>query len=269
VVIAAIDSSQVASAAEQAKEAGATIIGYDRNILNTEAIDYYVTFDNYKVGELQAQYVIDQLDLANNSGPFNVELISGDSADSNFHFFVGGALDTLKPYLDEGVLAIPSGRNTEAKIATGYWGNESGQKRMEDLIVSEKYGPNGTPLAAVVSTDDPLAQGISSALRDDGYTPEDFPLLTGMNADIASVKNIIAGYQSMTIFKDTREAAQKTADGIVAFAKGETPEINETKEYNNGVKDVDTYLCTPVVVTKDNYQEMLVDSGYYTEDDLS
>lgn len=267
-VIAAIDGSSLTEVLKQAKEQGIPVIAYDRLIMNSDAVSYYATFDNYLVGVMQGEYIETALDLKNAKGPFNIELFTGDPADNNATFFFGGAMSILKPYIDSGVLVVPSGQTTQAQVSTADWKSENAQTRMENLITSNGYSPKGVKLDAVCCSNDSTALGVTTALVSVGYTAADMPIITGQDCDKASTKNMIAGLQSMSVFKDTRTLADKVVGMVDAIVKGSEPDINDTKTYDNGVGVVPSYLCAPVVATIDNYKEILLDSGYYTEADL-
>lgn len=267
-VIAAIDGSSLTEVLKQAKEQNIPVIAYDRLIMNSDAVSYYATFDNYQVGVMQGQYVETALDLPNQKGPFNVELFTGDPADNNATFFFGGAMSILQPYIDSGVLVVPSGQTTQAQVSTADWKSENAQSRMENIITSVGYSPKGKKLDAVMCSNDSTALGATTALVSVGYTKDDMPIITGQDCDKANTKNMIAGLQSMSVFKDTRTLAEKVVGMVDAIVKGTEPEINDTKTYDNGVGVVPSYLCAPVVATVDNYKELLLDSGYYTEADL-
>lgn len=268
-VIAAIDGSTLSSALEDAKAQNIPVIAYDRLIMNTDAISYYATFDNQKVGEIQGQFIVDQLDLENQAGPFNIELFTGSPDDNNVVFFFDGAMSVLQPYIDSGKLVVPSGQTQREQVTTMSWSTEESQKRMENLITSQNYGPDKTKLDAVLSSNDSVANGITNALVSAGYTAENFPILTGMDCDITGVKNILQGTQSMSVFKDTRILADKVVGMVNAVLTGTEPEVNDTQSYDNGTGIIPSYLCEPVVCTVDNYQTLLVDSGYYTADELA
>jgi putative multiple sugar transport system substrate-binding protein len=268
-VISAIDTSSLTTVLNDAKAQGVKVIAYDRLIMNTDAVSYYATFDNFKVGTLQGEFIRDQLKLDSAAGPFNIELFTGDPGDNNIHFFFGGAMSILKPYIDSGKLVVKSGQIEEAQAAIPSWSTEKAQSRMENLITSNGYGPNGVKLDAVYSSNDSVAQGITNALVGAGYTKDNFPILTGQDCDIASMKNLLAGLQSMSIFKDTRTLAERTVKMVDAITKGAEPEINDTKTYDNGTGIIPSFLCDPVFCTKDNYKELLIDSGYYTEATLA
>lgn len=268
-VIASIDGSSLTEVLKTAKDKNIPVIAYDRLIMNSDAVSYYATFDNYKVGTFQGEFIRDQLDLDNAAGPFNIELFTGSSDDNNVNFFFGGAMDVLQPYIDSGKLIVKSGQTTLAQCATPNWSTEESQKRMENLITSNGYGPNGTKLDAVLSSNDSVANGITNALLAAGYTKDNMPIITGQDCDKPSVKNMLAGTQSMSIFKDTRTLASQVVKMVDSIMKGETVDVNDTKTYDNGTGIIPSYLCAPVACTAENYQELLIDSGYYTEADLS
>jgi len=268
-VIAAIDGTQLATPLQQAKDAGIPVIAYDRLIMNSDAVSYYATFDNNKVGEFQGQFIVDALKLDTAAGPFNIELFTGDPADNNVNFFFGGAMSKLQPFIDSGKLVVKSGQTTKAQCATEGWSPEKSQARMENLISSQGYGPNGTKLDAVMCSNDSTAQGVTQALLGAGYTKDNFPIITGQDCDVASMKNMKQGFQSMSIFKDTRTLAERVVTMVDSILKGTDPEVNDTKTYDNGTGIIPSYLCEPVSCTLDNYKTLLIDSGYYTEDQIT
>jgi putative multiple sugar transport system substrate-binding protein len=268
-VIAAIDGSSLTEVLKDAKAKKIPVIAYDRLIMNSDAVSYYATFDNFKVGVIQGQFLADKLKLASGAGPFNMELITGDPGDNNAGFFFNGALSILKPYMDSGKLVVKSGQTAFAQCATPSWSTEEAQKRFENIITSIGYGPKGVKLDCVMASNDSTAQGVTNALVGAGYTKDNFPLLTGQDCDKASVKNMLLGLQSMSIFKDTRTLASKVVEMVNAIAKGTTVSVNDTKTYNNGVKVVPSFLCDPVFATLDNYKKLLIESGYYKEADIA
>ena len=232
--------------------------------MNSDAVTYYATFDNYMVGQKQGEYLVEALGLEENDGPFNIEMFTGDPADNNCNFFFGGAMDVLQPYIDSGKLVVKSGQTTFEQVATANWDSEKAQNRM-DTIIAGNYS-DGTVLTAVLCSNDSTALGVENALAS-SYTGE-YPIITGQDCDIANVKNLIAGKQAMSVFKDTRTLASQVVKMVDAVMQGGEAEVNDTKSYDNGTGVIPTYLCEPVVVTIDNYKEMLIDSGYYTEDQL-
>jgi len=270
-VIASIDGSALKSVLDSAKRQGVKVIAYDRLIMNSTAVNYYATFDNYKVGTFQGNFLVEKLNLKNRSksDPAYIELFTGSPDDNNINFFFGGAMDVLQPYFDSGVLVCRSGQTSKAQCATLNWSTEEAQKRMENLITSQGYGPRGKKLDAVYSSNDSCALGITNALVAAGYTADNFPLVTGQDCDKPSVKNMIKGIQAMSVFKDTRTLAQKVVGMVDAIMSNKEPEINDTKTYENMPgRVVPSYLCEPVFATKDNYKELLLDSGYYKASDL-
>ncbi len=267
-VIAAIDGTSLTRALAQAKAKGIKVVSYDRLIMNSDAVSYYATFDNFKVGTTQAGYIRDALKLDSEPGPFYMELFTGDPGDNNVNFFFGGAMSILKPYIDSGKIIVPSGQISQSQASTVNWNTEEAQKRMENLISAYGYGPNGAKLDAVLSSNDSVANGITNALIGAGYRPGNFPIVTGQDCDKPSMKNIIAGTQAMSVFKDTRTLAQQVVKMVDAIVKGAEVDVNDTKTYDNGTGIIPSFLCDPVICTVDNYKELLLDSGYYTEADL-
>ncbi|MBO6090131.1 MAG: sugar-binding protein [Lachnospiraceae bacterium] len=262
-VIASIDGDSLGTVLEQAKQKKIPVIAYDRLIMNSDAVSYYATFNNELVGTKQGQYIEDQLGLKEGKGPYNLEIFTGDPGDNNARFFYKGAMDVLNPYIDNGQLVVPSGQIDFDTVATANWASDAAQARME-AIISSNYA-DGTQLDAVMCSNDSTAFGVANALVN--YTGS-YPIITGQDCDIANVKNMIAGKQSMSIFKDTRTLAQKTVEMVDAILKGGTAPTNDTTTYNNGVKVVPSYLCEPVFADVNNYKELLIDSGYYTADQL-
>ena len=263
-VVASIDGDSLGTVLAQAKEANIPVISYDRLIMNTDAISYYATFDNYLVGKTQGEFLVDALDLENADGPFNLEIVTGDPGDNNVNFFYGGAMDVLQPYIDEGKLVVPSGQIAKEEVATANWATDAAQSRFENIL-SSNYA-DGTNLDAVLASNDSTALGVENALAAN-YTGE-YPIITGQDCDIANVANIVAGKQAMSVFKDTRALASQVVEMVDAIISGEEVPVNDTETYDNGTGIIPSYLCEPVAVTQDNYKEMLIDSVYYTEDQI-
>lgn len=264
-VVAAIDGTTLSDALQKAHDKGIKIISYDRLIRNSKNVDYYATFDNFQVGVLQAQSIEKSLDLKAGKGPFNIELFGGSADDNNAFFFYNGAMSVLKPYIDKGKLVVRSKQMGMDKVATLRWDGAVAQSRMDNLL-SANYGT--ARVDAVLSPYDGLSIGILSSLKGVGYgTPKmPMPVVTGQDAEVASVKSILRGEQRSTIFKDTRQLATVTADMVDAMMSGKQVVVNDTKTYNNGVKIVPAYLLKPVVVDISNWKKVLVtDSGYYKE----
>ena len=263
-VIAAIEGSSLGEALTMAKESGIPVIAYDRLLMNSDAVSYYATFDNYKVGNVQGQYVIDQLDLDNAEGPFVVEFTAGDPGDNNAGFFFNGAMDLLKPYIESGKITVKSGQTSFEEVATPTWGTDVAQKRAEDILAS--FYADGTKLDAWVCSNDSTALGVTNALSAN-YTGE-WPIITGQDCDIENTKNMIAGKQSMSVFKDTRTLAAQVVKMVGQILTGAEVDVNDTETYDNGMGVVPSFLCEPVFADANNYKELLIDSGYYTEDQL-
>jgi putative multiple sugar transport system substrate-binding protein len=267
-IVASIDGTTLSAVLQQAADKGVKVIAYDRLIRDSGNVDYYTTFDNFKVGVLQAESLLKGLGYPEKQGPFNVELFGGSPDDNNAFFFYDGAMSVLQPLIDKGVLVVKSGQMGMEKVGTLRWDGAVAQARM-DNILSANYS-DGSRVDGVLAPYDGLSRGIISSLRGVGYGTADqpWPIVTGQDAETPSVKGIIAGEQYSTVFKDTRELAKVTANLVDAVLSGGTPEINDTKTYNNGVKVVPSYLLVPVSVDKSNYEAIVVGSGYIKAEDL-
>jgi len=276
-VVAAIDGESLTNTLNDAKDAGIPVIAYDRLIMNTDAISYYVSFDNYTVGKLQGEYVVEQLDLDNADGPFNIEFTAGDPADNNATFFFNGAYDVLKSYIDSGKLVVKSGQTTFDQVATAQWDTATAMKRMQDILAS--YYSDGSQLDVALCSNDSTALGVAQAIESD-YAGSNTVLVTGQDGDEANLANIVDGKQSMTVYKAVANEAVVTLNLGEAILAGETPDAGliessgwdfdctyDTESYDNGTGVIPSYLLVPTVVTKDNMVAELVDTGYYTQDD--
>src|SRR6516164_121140 len=261
-VIAAIDGTTLSDVLKQANAAGITVIAYDRLIRDTPNVDFYATFDNFQVGVLQAQSIEQGLALKDGKGPFNIELFGGSPDDNNAYFFYNGSMSVLQPYIDSGKLVVASGQMGMDKVATLRWDGATAQARMDNLL-SAFYGKKRVD--AVLSPYDGLSIGIISSLRGVGYGSADqpMPIISAQDAEVASIKAMLRGEQYSSIFKDTRDLARVTADMVDAALAGKEVPVNDTKTYNNGVKIVPSYLLKPVVVYRNNWEKLLIDSGYY------
>jgi len=264
-VIASIDGTTLSKVLEQAAESDIPVVAYDRLIKGSPHVDYYATFDNFQVGVLQAQTIEKALDLANGAGPFNIELFGGSPDDNNAYFFYNGAMSVLQPYIDSGKLVIRSGQTGMEKVSTLRWDGATAQARMDNLL-SAFYTDDRVD--AVLSPYDGISIGILSSLKGVGYGSADMPMpfVSGQDAELQSIKSIIAGEQGSTIFKDTRELAKVTVSMVEALMNGTEPQINDTTTYDNGYKVVPSYLLKPVPVDKSNWEEVLIGSGYYSKD---
>ena len=263
-VVAAIDGESLGTVLDTAKAAEIPVIAYDRLIMNTDAVSYYATFDNYMVGTKQGEYLRDELDLDNADGPFNIEITAGDPGDNNANYFYSGAMDVLNPYIESGKLVVKSGQTEFADVATASWATETAQSRAENILSS--YYADGSNLDAWLCSNDSTALGVENALAAN-YNGE-YPIITGQDCDIANVKNMIDGKQAMSIFKDTRTLASQVVKMVGQILTGATVDVNDTSSYDNGTGIIPSYLCEPVFADVNNYKELLIDSGYYTEADL-
>ena len=262
-IIAAIESSSLGTALDKAAKKKIPVIAYDRLIMDNEHVDYYATFDNGLVGKLQGEYVRDALNLDSTSGPYNIEFTAGDPGDNNATFFFNGAMEVLKPYIDAGKLVCVSGQTEFSQVATAEWSTANAQSRAENII-NANYADK--QIDAWLCSNDSTAQGVVNAL-DSRYNMKDkWPVVTGQDCDIVSVKNMLAGKQTMSVFKDTRTLAERTVTMVNQILKNEKVETNNT--YNNNKKEVPSYLCEPVFADINNYKQILIDSGYYKEDQL-
>jgi putative multiple sugar transport system substrate-binding protein len=275
-IIASIDGTALSSQLESAAAANVPVIAYDRLIRDSENVDFYVTFDNYEVGVAQGNALLRGLGLVDadgertdEEGPFNVELFAGSPDDNNAHFFWDGAMDALEPFLDDGTLEVPSGQTDFDQAATQRWEQETAQKRMENLLTSTYNG--GKELDGVLAPADPLSRGIITALQGVGMGPtieDGLPVVTGQDAEIASIKLVNDGIQSSTIFKDTRNLADEAVKAAAAFAEGSEPEANDTETYDNGVTVVPSYLLEIQTVFAEDIAPVLIDTDYYTADEV-
>ena len=274
-IIAAIDGTALSSQLQAAADASIPVISYDRLIRDSENVDFYVSFDNFKVGVAQGTALLVGLGVLNAdgsagtaTGPFNVELFAGSLDDNNAAFFFNGAMSVLQPKIDDGTLVVKSGQTDIEQAATLRWSQETAQRRMDDLLTGS-YN-DGSSVNGVLSPYDGISRGIITSLQNGGYgpnltsAPKALPVVTGQDAEIASVKLIADGVQSSTIFKDTRLLAEQAVVAAEAFLEDSTPEANDTETYDNGVKVVPSYLLPIETVYADNIQSALVDSGYWT-----
>ena len=263
-VISAIEGSSLGTQLALAAENDVIVIAYDRLIMDTPNVNYYATFDNYGVGTIQGTYVKETLDLDNAEGPFNIEFTAGDPGDNNAGLFFAGAVDVLQPYIDAGKLVVKSGQTEFSDVATPAWATETAQNRAENILSS--FYADGSNVDVWLCSNDSTALGVTNALAAN-YNGT-YPIITGQDCDIANTKNMIAGKQSMSVFKDTRTLAAQVVKMIGQIFAGEEVEVNNTTDYDNNVVVVPSFLCTPVFADANNYTELLIESGYYTEDQL-
>ena len=267
-VIAAVDGDSLATVCDQAKQNDIPVIAYDRLIKNTDAISYYATFDNKGVGTKIGEYVKEkkELDKAKEAGEsYTIEFFMGSPDDNNAKLLYEGIMEVLKPYLDDGTLVCKTGRTSFDDTCILRWSQETAQQWCENYL-SSQYADEKLDIAC--SAFDGFSYGIKAALTGAGYTEEDWPMVTGQVAELIAFKIIIAGTQTMYISKDTRTLAEVAATMVDAVCQGKEPEVNDTETYDNGKIVVPSYQCEPVAVDKDNYKEVLIDTEYYTEDQL-
>lgn len=267
IVVASIDGNTLTDVIKKAHDQGIKVISYDRLIRNTPYLSYYATFDNFKVGVLQASYIEQKLGLKEGKGPFNIELFGGSPDDNNSYFFYDGAMSILKPYIDSGKLVVRSKQTTMAQIATLRWDGALAQSRMDNLLSANYSNAN---LDAVLSPYDGISIGIISSLKGVGYgtAKKPMPIITGQDGELASIKSIVAGEQTQTVFKDTRKLAEQAVKMAESILKGQEAEVNDTKSYDNGIKVVPAYLLPPVSVDATNVEKEMVESGYYTKAEI-
>ncbi|MEN8837707.1 MAG: multiple monosaccharide ABC transporter substrate-binding protein [Celeribacter marinus] len=266
-VIAAIDGTTLSNALANAAAAGVKVIAYDRLIRDSGDVDYYATFDNFKVGVQQATTIVEGLKARFGDGPYNVELFGGSPDDNNAYFFYNGAMSVFDPLIADGTVVVQSGQMGMDKVGTLRWDGAVAQARMDNLL-SAHY--TDKEVHGVLSPYDGLSIGILSSLKGVGYGSGDMkmPIVSGQDAEVPSVKSILAGEQYSTIFKDTRELAKVTVGMVDAVLGGAEPEINDTTTYDNGVKVIPAYLLEPLPVDASNWEERLIDTGYYTMDQI-
>jgi len=264
-VIAAIDSDALVNVEQQAKDAGIPVIAYDRLLMNTDAVSYYATFDNKGVGTKIGQYIVEHCG-ATKDDPKTIELFMGSPDDNNAHMLYAGLMEQIQPLLDEGALVCKSGQLDFESNNTLRWDQQTAMKRCEDIL-TRYYADED--LDIIASAFDGLSYGCMSALEGAGYTDANWPMITGQDAELMACKHIISGKQTMSIYKDTRLLASKCVTMVQAVLEGAEPEINDTEQYNNGKIVVPSYLCEPVPVDKDNYKEIIIGGGYYTEEQLA
>lgn len=263
-IIAAIEGSSLNGALEIAKENNVRIISYDRLIMYSDAVDYYVTFDNYLVGAKQGEYIVDKLDLDNASGPFNMEIFTGDPGDWNASIYYNGAMDILWPYIAQGKLVVRSGQIHFDEVTTANWSTENAQGRMYN-IYCDYYHNSGETIDAVLCSNDSTALGVTNTLQANYF--DSWPVVTGQDCDIVNVKNIISGWQTMSVFKNTHVLSAKACEMAEQIMRGENVSVNDTITYDNGSGVIPSYLCEAMNIDAGNWR-FLIDAGYYTEDQL-
>ncbi len=274
-IVAAIDGAALNTAMDEAAGAEVPVIAYDRLIMN-DAVSYYVSFDNYSVGTLQGNYIVEALDLENaGDKTYNIELTAGDPADNNAPFFFNGAMDVLQPYIDAGTLVVPSGQTDFDAVATAQWNTDTALERAQNILAS--YYADGTQLDAWLCSNDSTALGVAQALTSD-YKGSNEVIVTGQDGDEANLKNIVDGIQSMTVYKNVSDEAiatlalseailaGETIDAAMADSLGVECSYDDTSYETTEGNACPSFLLVPTVITKDNLQD-LVDTGLYTMGD--
>lgn len=270
-IIGAVDGFELGDALQKAARAGVKVIAYDRLLLGSSNVDYYASFNNYRVGQLQAKYIIDELGLkkGGNAGPYNIELFAGDANDNNVQGFFKGAMDTLYEYIKDGQLVVKSDQTRLSQVTIFKWDGEIAAETMATRL--KDYYKGSSTVDAVLAPNDGIARGVIKALKGKGYgtSAKPMPIVTGQDAEIESVREIVKGDQSMTVYKDTRKLAAVAAKMAEDLITNKRPEVNDTETNDNGNKIVPAYLLDPVGVDKSNYKKVLVDSGYIKAADLN
>ena len=272
-LITAVDGDTLSQTLAEAKEKNIPVVAYDRLIMNTDSVSVYVSFDNYTVGTLQGQFVEQKLDLANAAGPFNIEFTAGDPADNNAGYFFNGAYDVLKPYIEEGKLVVVSGQTDFEQVATAQWATDAALERFQNILAS--YYADGTQLDVALCSNDSTALGVAQAITSD-YAGSNTPIVTGQDGDVANLRNIVDGVQTMTVYKNVADEAAVTLDVAKAILAGEPIDDSllanlsaeaafDTESYDNGTGIIPSYLLVPWTVTADDLQK-LVDTGLYKWD---
>ena len=272
-LITAVDGDSLSQTLAEAKEKNIPVVAYDRLIMNTDSVSVYVSFDNYTVGTLQGQFVEQKLDLANAAGPFNIEFTAGDPADNNAGYFFNGAYDVLKPYIEEGKLVVVSGQTDFEQVATAQWATDAALERFQNILAS--YYADGTQLDVALCSNDSTALGVAQAITSD-YAGSNTPIVTGQDGDVANLRNIVDGVQTMTVYKNVADEAAVTLDVAKAILAGEPIDDSllanlsaeaafDTESYDNGTGIIPSYLLVPWTVTADDLQK-LVDTGLYKWD---
>ena len=268
IIIGAVDANSLSAVLDRAKNNGIKIISYDRLIMNTDAIDYYATFDNLAVGTIQGEYIENKLGLKLGKGSYNLEITAGSLDDNNTIFFFEGAMEVLRPYIQSKQLIVQSGQVNLKQCAIPHWKEHIAKERMLNIL-NTYYTDKHLDIA--LCANDSTAIGVMAALEEKGYynvDDEKIPIITGQDCDRNNIKMIINGEQTMSIFKDTRLLAEQVVKMVDAIVAGKEPETNDIGNYNNGVKFVPSFLVRPQFVDKDNYKEILIDSGYYNESEF-
>lgn len=248
IVVGPVDGSQLGGVLEEAAAAGIFIIGYDRLIENTTAIDGVVQFDSIKTGVLQGEALLAGLAAQKGAGPYNIELFGGGPADPNAPNFFEGAMSVLQPKIDDGTLVVVSGQTDFTQAATLDWDNAKAQARMDSLL-SGFYSDK--EIHGVLCPNDGIARAVITSSEQAG---QKLPVTSGLDAENETVKWIWEGRQYSTVAKPTDTLVSKTIDIIKSLQAGKAMPASDITT-NNGMKEVDIYALAPLVVTKENIKE--------------
>ena len=228
----------------EAKKEGIKVLAYDR-LINNADIDFYVSFDHEKVGELQAKSVVE----AKPEG--NYFLMGGSPVDNNAKLFRKGQMKVLQPLIDSGKSKVVGDQWVDSWLA------EKALQIMENALTANKNN-----IDAVVASNDATAGGAIQALSAQGLSGK--VAISGQDADLAAIKRIVDGTQTMTVYKPITKLADKAAEIAVTLGKNEKPTPNA--ELNNGLKNVPSYLLDPIAVNKDNIDDTIIKDGFHTKD---
>ena len=251
-IIGAYDGKQLGAQVKAAAANGAKVIAYDRIIQDSKNVDYYVAYNNEKVGELQGQALLDGMkERFPDAKSYNIELFSGAATDPNAKVFFDGALKVLQPKIDDGTLKVVSGQTAIGQTATPDWLAKNAQTRMDTLLAGNY---SDKVLNGVLSPNDTLARAIIQSIDSAGKNTPVMPVVTGQDSEAASIPLIMSGVQYSTINKDTAALVQQAIDMVKELSKGKKASTNSDAT-NNGTVDVPTFYLAPVLVTAANAAE--------------
>ena len=276
-IIAPVDTYGLPDVLADVKEADIPVFSYDELIMDTNAVNYYTAFGGRQVGRQIGKEIVERQDLdkvREEKGSRTIEFFMGSLDDSQALFLYNGLMEVLQPYLDDGTLECPSGKISFDDTGLLRWSGSLAENRMQETL--EEYYETGEVPDIICTGFDEAALQIGSVLDQQGIAvgSEEWPMITGVGCDAEAVKSIASGRMSFSIFMDPREMAARCEDMVDAYLvreedpEAEEPEVNDYESYDNGVKIVGAYLCESQVVDADNY-EILIDNGYYTEDEVT
>ena len=249
IVIGALDGEGLVDVLEKAKEYQIPVIAFDRIIKNTDAVSYYASYDNEAIGEAMGMYFEAALNLKGGGGPYNIEFFAGAPTDNNAHLFFKNTMAILEPYIQSGQLVCRSGQKDFDRVAVADWNSANARTRIKSLL--DTYYKDGAQPNAILSPNDDIAGVILEEMKARNMSA---PLISGLDADPAALERIKAGQQTFTVGKDPDHLTAKCVRMIKAVVEGTQPDINDVKTYNNGVKIIPAYLCTPMIIDKTNVE---------------